>query len=125
MLSHQRFVPKNISNKITLQDNIETYENTTKIDLLDFLEILKWARWGKENWTVAFILVHSITELYPVYQDNLSLVSTVTTKNLVKYGSYLWYKIALMTAVFFAATRYNTAVLFEVPQHPPFNALHK
>ena len=34
-------------------------------------------RWGRENCTVVFILVHSITELHPVYQDNLSLVSTI------------------------------------------------
>jgi len=37
----------------------------------------KWVRWGKENCTVVFILVHSITKLHPVYQDNLSLVSTI------------------------------------------------
>ena len=34
-------------------------------------------RWGKEECTTMFILVHSITELHQVYQDNLSLVSTI------------------------------------------------
>ena len=34
-------------------------------------------RWEKENCTIVFILIHSITELHPVYQDNLSLVSTI------------------------------------------------
>ena len=34
-------------------------------------------RWGKEKCTTNFILVHSIIELHPVYQDNLSLVSTI------------------------------------------------
>jgi len=34
-------------------------------------------RWGRENCIVVFILVHSITKLHPVYQDNLSLVSTI------------------------------------------------
>jgi len=41
MFSYTRFVPMNIFNKITLPDNIETHANTTMIDLLDFLEILK------------------------------------------------------------------------------------
>jgi len=40
MLSYTRFVPNNISNKITLLDYIKTHANTTKIDLLDFLQIL-------------------------------------------------------------------------------------
>jgi len=31
----------------------------------------------EENDIVVFILVHSITVLHPVYQDNLSLVSTI------------------------------------------------
>jgi len=47
MLSHTRFVPYSISNKITLPANTETHANTTNIDLLYFLEILKWARWGR------------------------------------------------------------------------------
>jgi len=41
MLSYKRFVPNNISNKITLPYYTKTHTNTTKIDLLDFLEILK------------------------------------------------------------------------------------
>jgi len=34
-------------------------------------------RWRKEKCTTIFILVHSITELHPVYQNNMSLVSTI------------------------------------------------
>jgi len=34
-------------------------------------------RWGKEKCTTIFILVHSIIKLHPVYQDNLSLDSTI------------------------------------------------
>jgi len=41
MLSHTRFVPNSISNKIILSDYTKTHANTTKINLLDFLEILK------------------------------------------------------------------------------------
>jgi len=77
ILSLIRFVPNGISYNITLSIYSETYSNTTKNDLLGFLEILKCARWGKENWIVGFILVHSITKLDPVYQDNLSMISTI------------------------------------------------
>ena len=51
--------------------------NTTKNYLLDFLEILKSARWRERESDICFILVHSITKLHPVYQGNLSLVSTI------------------------------------------------
>jgi len=44
MFYHTRFATNNISNKITLLDYTETHANTTKINLLDFFEILKWAR---------------------------------------------------------------------------------
>jgi len=41
MISYTRFVPNNISNRITLPDYTETHANTTNIDLFDFLEILR------------------------------------------------------------------------------------
>jgi len=41
LLSHIRFVPNSISNKITLSDYTETHLNIIKNDLLGFLEILK------------------------------------------------------------------------------------
>jgi len=34
-------------------------------------------RWRKKSGTSIFILVHSIIKLHPVYQDNLSMVSTI------------------------------------------------
>jgi len=44
MFSHTRLVQNIISNKIILLDYIKTHAKTIKIDLLDFLKILKWAR---------------------------------------------------------------------------------
>jgi len=76
-LLHTRLVPNNISNKYGLSYYTETHSNSRKNDLLDFLEFLKWERWREESGTYVFILIHSITELHPVYQDNLSLVSTI------------------------------------------------
>jgi len=40
-LLHTRLVPKSISNRYALSDYTETHSNTTKNDLLDFLNILK------------------------------------------------------------------------------------
>jgi len=51
--------------------------NSTKNDLFGFLEFLKWKRGREESGTNVFILVHSITKLHPVYQDNMSLISTI------------------------------------------------
>jgi len=72
------------------------------------------------------LLVKSFPTLKKVY----------TTKNFVKYKSYLKYKLAVMTAIFCgyggtgtaiypAATMHNMAVFDETSQHPPFNALCK
>jgi len=77
IFSYTKFVPNNVSNKITLSIYTETHANTTKIDLLDFLEFLKWARWGKQSWTIIFISVHSSTKLHQVYLGILSLVSII------------------------------------------------
>jgi len=44
MLSYTRFIQNSISNRITLHDYTETHANTTKIDLLDFLKILKFSK---------------------------------------------------------------------------------
>jgi len=41
ILSHTRFVPNNISNNVAISYYTETHSNTTKNDLLGFLEILK------------------------------------------------------------------------------------
>jgi len=49
---------------------------TTKNELLGFLEFLKWfkvSEMKERELHSFFILVHSITELRPVYQDNLEL----------------------------------------------------
>jgi len=99
ILSYTRFVPNSISNNVTLSNYTKMLSNTTKNDLRCFLEILKWVRWRKENWTIVFILVHSMTELHPVYQDNLNLISTII-KSFTNHKPRLHFWIIENTMIF-------------------------
>ena len=78
-LLYTRHVPINIYNKYKASDYTNAL-NHTKDQIAWFSWVFKEfqrERWGKEDCTTVFILVHSITELHPVYQDNLSLVFTI------------------------------------------------
>ena len=50
------------------QEHIESHQRSNCLVFLSFLRVLKRGRWGKEECTIVFILVHSIAKLYPVFQ---------------------------------------------------------
>jgi len=54
IFSYTRFVPNSISNKITLPDYLKTHARTTKIYLLDFLEILKVSKMREREFDICF-----------------------------------------------------------------------
>ena len=60
-----------------IQKRIKSHQRTNFLVFLSFQRVSKRVRWGKDRCTTVFKLVHSITELHPVYQDNLSPIFTI------------------------------------------------